>query len=123
MIEGNILEDCKRLLDPMMAEGDADDFDWQLLSLIDATILPLTQIGCIKSLSERITNETMWEEIINPPNPAFDNDNTYSAIRTYVRYKVRILFDPPVSNVLEIYKEAIHEALFRIEVAYELRGK
>lgn len=118
----SILDDCKALLDPMLTE-DVDDFDKQLLSLIEATILPLTQLGCIKPLSHRIVEYTTWHDIINPPSQAFDNDNTYSAIRTYVRYRVRIMFDPPVSNVLEIYQKAIDEAFFRIEVAYELQGK
>lgn len=122
MEEFNILEDCKSILDPIMC-SETTDFDKQILGIIEATILPLTQLGCIKPLYHRITEETSWHDIINPPSQAFDYDNTFSAIRTYVRYNVRITFDPPVSNVIEIYQKAINEAFFRIEVAYELQGK
>lgn len=107
-------------MDPMTVE-DADDFDGQILSFIDSTILSLAQRGCIKEDMPTITSDTTWSEIINPPkNYLYDNEQTYSAIRTVIKYTVRILFDPPVQNVMTIYQQIIDENKWRILQAYEI---
>lgn len=116
----NILEDCKSIMDPMTVE-DADDFNGQILAHIDSTILTLAQLGCIKDSMPMITADTTWSDIINPPtNQKYNNEQTYAAIRTVIKYTVRILFDPPVQNVMDIYRQIIDKNEWRIAQAYAL---
>lgn len=116
----NILQDVKSILDPLTVE-DSEDFNNQILAYIDSTILMLAQKGCIKKTMPIITAESLYSDIINPPtNIEYDNEATFSAIRTVIRFTVKTLFDPPVQNVMNIYQTIIEENKWRIGEAYEL---
>lgn len=116
MEQGTILYDICEDLGPM----NFDDFNVQILGLIQIAILPLTQVGAIKPTTSNITAETNWIDIINPPTLESDFYPVQTAIRKYIYINVKLLFDPPtVSSVLEILKEHSQELLWRIRNAYD----
>ena len=122
MNDGYVLEDVKNSIGPMMMNGDTG-YDNQILGFIEIELLPLYQLGCLKVLSEDIDEQTLWSSIISPPtNHNKDNAVVYAAIRKYVGLKARLFFDPPPSNVMEIFKSAADELFWRIQEAYENDG-
>lgn len=109
----SVLDDVKTMLGEMIDES----FDDQIVLLIDVAITPLTQVGALKALSGPIDADTEWEDIVvNPPHETLNN--ALSAIKQYVYLNVKLLFDPPVSGVTNIFEEKIKEMLWRIEVIY-----
>lgn len=117
-----ILEDVKMSLGDMtLLLGE--EFDSQILQFVEMSVLPLTQVGCITAEDFDIDKSTEWEDIINqPPDNRQDKyislTSIRSAVKTYVQLQVRILFDPPVSTVVNIMEDKCRELLWRIELAY-----
>lgn len=105
-----ILEDVKTSLGAFVD----DAFDDQILSFVDLSIPALTDLGCIKPLDTPLTKETKWSDIvIESPGT-----NVLCAIKQYIYLQVKLMFDPPVSGIVEIVKDRINELYFRIDVAY-----
>ena len=100
-MEESILISIKLLLG--ISEDD-DAFDTQLIMHINTVLSILTQIGVGPAEGFMIEDEdTSWEDFI--PNAA-----NYSAVKTYMGHKVRLLFDPPTSSsVADAINNAIKE--------------
>lgn len=116
-MDHEILADIKNALGDFLGDG----FDSQILELIELSILALSQVGCLKEISEPITESTTWEDIVLEPTNPFDVNsatNSFYAIKKYVYIRTKLAFDPPVSSVTETLKAAADELLWRIEVAY-----
>lgn len=117
--------DTTILTDTRNALGDylGDDFNSQILFLINSSMLPLTQMGCISELADGISEETTWGDIVeSPASDVWDSasaTNLLFAIKQYVYLQVKLLFDPPVASaIVELMKQKSDEMLWRIEVAY-----
>lgn len=119
MLDTLILKDVKEEIGPAVSDCY---FDKQILSFIEIKLLALAQLGCIKKLKYPLDKCSSWDEIIaNPPvTNIFDNEDAVcSAVRQYIALSAKLLFDPPVSGVLEIFREEIRQLEWRLEVAYD----
>lgn len=119
-----ILDDIKASLGDQSLLGE--EFDKQIIELINITLLSLTQVGCVYISDLEIDESTEWDEIIVEP-PSKNNidqlittDSVTSAVKAYIGLQVRILFDPPVSTIVNIMQEKSNELLWRLEVAYHV---
>lgn len=116
-MDNSILEDVKKSLGDFLGDG----FDSQILELIELSILSLSQIGCLKEITDPIDESTTWNDIILVPDNPYDTisaANAFYAIKKYIYIKTKLAFDPPVSSVTNIMKDSADELLWRIEVAY-----
>jgi hypothetical protein len=89
-------------------------FDQDLLVLINAAILDLTQNGVGPEDGFLVSDASAtWDDFIQGfPNPG--------VIANYISQKVRILFDPPSSSfVLESIQKQLDELIWRINVQAE----
>lgn len=89
-------------------------FDADIIMHINATFLTLLQLGVGPAEGFAIEDETsVWTDFI-PASPLLN------AVKTYMYYKVRLIFDPPSSSgAVEALKQAIAEAEWRINVEAE----
>jgi hypothetical protein len=87
---------------------DTDDFDTQLLMLINAEFSTLAMLGVSIPTSFRVTTDTDWPEY---------EDSLLSLIQSYVIMKVSFIFNPPtagaVNNAIQAY---LGEMLGRIQL-------
>ena len=95
----------------------SNDFDGELLSFINLSTAPLYQVGCIEPLDIRV--DTTWDELIRDPPDASNFDLAKSVISSYISLQTRLLFDPPVYSMADIFNEKVKELLWRIEALYE----
>lgn len=120
MLENTILEDVKDYIGPMVS---GDGFNKQLLLIIESNLLALDEIGCLLPIQERLTEDTTWSEVIQPPKSFRENQESYSvysAIITYVGLKTLLQFDPPANQAIKASKEKIaDEQFWRIHTFYE----
>lgn len=107
----SILTSIKKLL------GIAEDythFDADLIMHINSVFMILNQLGVGPSECFRIDNDyATWED--------FTADiSQLSLVKSYMHYKVKLLFDPPASSVvMECMNQAIKEFEWRLNVAVE----
>lgn len=99
----SILTSIKKLLG--LDEANTD-FDGDIIIYINGVLMILTQMG---QTSFKITDKTeKWSDYIG-------DTSDLEAIKTYIYYKVRLIFDPPTnSNVLEAIKQQIQELEWRL---------
>lgn len=118
-MNSTVLSDIKRSLGPMIG----NEFDTQIIGLIDIALLSLAQVGCLKPLNSSLTDSTTWADIVNPPfvKDRPESANALPAIKSYIYIKVKLMFDPPVSGVVSIYEEEANQLLWRIGVAYDTK--
>ena len=116
-MDTKVLDDILASLGPMVGT----DFNNQILGLIDTALLPLTQVGSIKQSTKTITADTKWSEIVNDPpnNHTYSNTDILKGIKSYIYLEVKILFDPPVSSIVQIMQQKAEEELWRVREAYE----
>lgn len=108
----SILTSIKKLL------GIAEEYrhyDPDIIMHINSVFMILTQLGVGPSNGFSIEDETTtWDEFIPPEDPNF------SAVKSYMHAKVRLLFDPPLnSSVVELIKQMVNELEWRINVNAE----
>ena len=116
-MDHEILVDIKNAIGDFLGDG----FDSQILELIELAILSLSQVGCLKEITEPINESTTWGDIVLTPQNPYDQysaTNSFYAIKKYVYIKTKLAFDPPPSSATETLKAAADELLWRIEVAY-----
>lgn len=110
-----ILESVKESMPAVVYASS--DFDGELLSFINMSTTPLYQVGCVNPME--ITALSKWEEFIrDPPTPA-NYELAKSVISSYISLQTRLLFDPPVYSMADIFNEKVKELLWRIEALYE----
>ena len=107
----SILTSIKKLLG--IAE-ECTDFDKDLIININSTLMILTQLGVGPSSGFKISDKTTtWDEYIQ-------DTNNIEAVKSYVYYKVKLLFDPPTgSAVMESINRIISELEWRLNVEVE----
>lgn len=107
----SILTSIKKLL------GITDEyvnFDTDIIIHINTVFMSLNQLGVGPTEGFAIVNkEQKWTDFINDPKK-------YTAIKTYIYLKVKLVFDPPVnSTVMEAYKQTINELEWRLNIEAE----
>lgn len=95
---------------------DDDSFDTDLLMNINTVISYLKQLG-ISPLETGfyVEDETQyWSDYLG------EEDVSLPMIRSYICYKVRMMFDPPTTSItMEALKNNINELEFRINLLAE----
>ena len=105
-METSILNTIKKQLG---IEKEVTHFDEELIVLINANLLSITQLGIGPKNGFMITGEgTSWEGLI-------DNRVDYEAVKTLLYMKVKLSFDPPSNSfLLESIQRMIEELSWRI---------
>lgn len=108
----SILTSIKKLL------GVAEDYkhyDPDIIMHINSVFMILTQLGVGPSNGFMIEDETAtWAEFISP------DDKNFSAVKSYMHARVRLLFDPPLNSALvELIKHMASELEWRLNVNAE----
>jgi len=93
---------------------DYEAFDNDIIMHINSVFSTLNQLGVGPAEGFSIEDSTAeWDDFIA-------GDARYSAVRSYVYLRVRLLFDPPTSSYLmDAYKEQIRELEWRLNAVRE----
>lgn len=114
-MESSILKSVRKTigLDP-----DDSSFDIDLVMNINTTISFLTQLG-VSPIEEPFfveDDKQYWTDYLD------EEDTSLSLVKSYICYKVRMMFDPPTTSiVMESLKNTISELEFRINHIAESR--
>lgn len=116
-MDTKVLDYILRSLGPFVGQ----DFNDQILGLIDIALLPLLQVGALKKGIKEITANTTWNEFVaDPPtNSEYTREDILRGIRSYIYVKVKLLFDPPAASIVQVYQQVADEELWRIRETYE----
>lgn len=116
-MDTKVLDYILRSLGPFVGK----DFNNQILGLIDTALLPLLQVGALKKGLKEITESTTWNEFVaDPPtNSDYSSEDILRGIRSYIYIKVKLLFDPPASSIVQVMQQIADEELWRIREVYE----
>lgn len=109
-MESSILTSTKRVLG---LSEDYNVFDDDVLMHINSVFSTLHQLGVGPSTPFTIQDATpTWDD--------FSSDPRYSAVRSYMYLRVRMLFDPPTTSfLLDAYEKQIKEMEWRLNVLKE----
>lgn len=104
----SILTSIKKMLG---ITEEYEHFDQDIIMHINSVFTILTQLGVGPEKGFFITDKTnMWSEFIG------DNTNI-EAVKSYMYYKVKLLFDPPTSSsVTDAMNRAISEFEWRLNI-------
>ena len=108
----SILKSIKDMLGP---EVDNDDFDTELIMHINSVIMGLTQMGLGPSEGFETEDETStWQDFL-------PNVKKFSAVKTYIYMKVKLIFDSSTmsSALIEAFNRQIAEFEWRLNHAAE----
>lgn len=110
----SILTSVKKML------GIAEEythFDPDIIMHINSVFMILTQMGVGPATGFRIEDDlATWSDFTS-------DDITIESVKTYMQYKVRLMFDPPDrSAVLESINKIINELEWRLHVAAEMKN-
>lgn len=110
----SILQSIKKLLG---LDEDYDAFDDDVMMHINSVLMILTQLGVGPKNGFSITGEEeTWDDYLG------EDISKLSAVKTYVYLKVKTMFDPTSSSVVnEATKEMLKELEWRLnsEIEYE----
>lgn len=102
----SILTSVKKLLG---ITEEYEQFDQDIILHINSVFLTLAELGIGPVGGFSIEDSTTeWSEYIS------DNDLLLNAVKSYMYLKVRLLFDPPSSAVMELMKEQAKEFEWRM---------
>ena len=107
----SILTSIKKLLG---IPEDHEHFDSDIIMHINSVFMILTQLGVgpVEGFKIRDKSSTWGEYILNEKN--------IESVKSYVYYKVKLLFDPPTgSAVMESINRIINELEWRLNVEVE----
>lgn len=108
-MEESILNSIKKLLG---ITSDCEDFDDDIIIHINTVLMVLNQLGIGEENFIIEDKESIWSDFIS-------NDN-FSAVKSYIYLRVRLLFDPPLNSaILEAIKESIRELEWRLNINSE----
>ena len=107
----SILTSIKKLLG---ITEEYTNFDADIIMHINTVFMTLKQLGIGPKEGFMIEDDSLsWEEFV-------EDSKKYTAIKTYIYLKVKIVFDPPVnSTVMEAYKQTINELEWRLNIEAE----
>lgn len=100
----------------MIAGGAIHEhFDNELIMHINSVIATLRQIGIGPADGFSITDDSaVWSDLVG-------DSKMLDSVKSYVAFKVRMMFDPPTSSaVSEAIKENIKELEWRLGTTYEI---
>lgn len=105
-IDESILNSVKKMLG---LGTEYDYFDQDIIMHINTTFMVLTQLGIGPVNGFYIQDESAtWDEFLG-------NEKNLEAVKTYIYLKVKLMFDPPLSNtVMECMKQNISELEWRL---------
>ena len=113
--DGSILMSIKRLLN---VDPEDMDFDTQIGMFINEEFMTLHQLGIGPDEGFHISDaDTKWTD--------FSDDKTLlDTLKTYIYYRVRMVFDPPASSIVaDSYNARISELQFRLNCQAERNWK
>lgn len=99
-----------------------DSFDEILVDNTKMSLLEMTDIGVIDNADgepdfSEVTNKTTWEEVMRKLYPRLDSKvkNLLPYVETFICISVRLLFDPPASQmILQMLKDKKNELIYRL---------
>jgi hypothetical protein len=92
------------------------DFDTELLMHINTAIGKLNQNGVGNFLV--VENEdSVWKDLQNPSQT--DGNQYFQMVPLFITLSTKLMFDPPPPSTVEYYQNSIHDALWRLKIAYE----
>lgn len=95
-----------------------DVFDSDIIMHINSVFMILTQLGIGPEKGFSIKDKTtVWNDFISESN------ELYEGVRSYMYWKVRMMFDPPtISVVADAANRTIAEFEWRLNFAAEING-
>lgn len=114
LVKESILLTIKKMLGLL---PDQEEFDTDLIVLINSAIGILTQVGVGPKTGFRIkSKEELWGDFVN-------EGDFLDMVEPYIFLRVKIVFDPSQLSgaVLQAYKDEIKELEWRINVKVEQR--
>ena len=114
MYHESILTSVKKLCG---LEKDYEQFDQEIITHINSTLMTLTQIGVGPAEGFVITDDAeTWGDFLGDTKTV----KQLVAVKTYIGLKVRLIFDPPTSSyVLDALKRQADEYEWRLNVLAE----
>ena len=90
-------------------EGDADDFDTDLIIHINSGLNFLTQVGIGPAEGFAINGDSeKWSDFIS--------EDRFNMVKAYLLLKLKVVFDPPANSfVLSALKEEVAETEWRLK--------
>lgn len=103
----SILNDIKHILGLL---PEQNDFDGDLVLLINAQFSTLTQLGVGPVEGYQITgSQNTWDEFVSDPR--------LNSVKTYIFLKVKLVFDPPATGfMVSAVERQILELEYRMNV-------
>ena len=109
-INESILTSIKKLLG---VSESCTDFDSDIIMHINTALMILNQLGVGKENYAIEDKENTWDEFV-------EEIDRFSAIKSYVHLKVKLMFDPPLNAALvEAVQQSIRELEWRLNVRAE----
>lgn len=106
MIMNSILDTIKKMLG---LDPESNAFDTDIIVTINSVLMALRQMGVGPKEGLTITgSQESWNDLLG-------NDNKQEAVKTYIYLRVKSVFDPTASSVVnEAYKSMIGEIEWRL---------
>ena len=114
-LDNSILNSVKKMLG---LGTEYEHFNQDIIMHINTTFMILTQLGIGPANGYSIQDESAtWDEFIG-------DEKNLEAVKTYIYLKVKLVFDPPLSNtVMECMKQNISELEWRLNHQAESNQK
>lgn len=113
-VEASILKSVRSAVG--LDEEDSS-FDSELLMHINGSIMILHQNGIGMPIHVEDV-DTVWEDFKNPMQA--DANSMFSAAKTFIFIKTKILFDPPPPSTVKYMSEAADEYLWRLRESFDV---
>ena len=97
--------------------AEDSSFDLELLMHINGSIMILHQNGIGMPIHVD-DEETVWDDFKNPMQA--DANSMFSAAKTFIFIKTKILFDPPPPSTIKYMSEAADEYLWRLRESFDV---
>lgn len=110
----SILTSIKKILG---IPEEHEHFDADIIMHINTVFMILNQLGVGPASGFKILDKTtMWDDYLK-------NDSQLEAVKSYMGYKVRLMFDPPSSSAItESINHVVSELEWRILVMVESKN-
>lgn len=111
-MEQSILKSVKKMVN--LHESD-DSFDLDVLMHINTVFSTLHQLGVGPSEGFMIEDaEAKWEDFLP------SKDNRLNMVRSYIGFRVRLMFDPPATSfAIDSMQKQVDELTWRLNVAVD----
>ena len=105
-MDESILNTIKVMLN---IEDDCDAFDVEIIAYINAALFTLSQLGVGPDKGFSVKDATnLWSDYV-------DSTVNLTAVKTFIKLKVQLLFDPPSNSiVVDAINKQIDELTWRL---------